>query len=86
MVAQSSPAPCRGEILKPRSDLVPTNLAQIVHFVAVFLDAFGEALEPGDLILSGSFCPVAVPLGPGNEAHAEFGPLGEVSVKVATQQ
>jgi 2-keto-4-pentenoate hydratase len=67
----------------PRSDLVPTNLAQIVHFVAVFLETFGEALGPGDLILSGSFCPVALPLGPGVEAHANFGPLGEVCVKVA---
>lgn len=68
----------------PRSDLVPADLAQIVHFVAVFLDAFGEALRQGDLILSGSFCPVALPLEPGMEARADFGPLGEVSVKISS--
>ncbi len=66
----------------PRDDLVPADLGQLVAFVASFLSAFGQSLEPGDLILSGSYTARALSVSPGDEALAEFGPLGTVSVRV----
>jgi 2-keto-4-pentenoate hydratase len=67
----------------PRDDLVPADLGQLVAFVASFLSAFGHALEPGDLLLSGSYTAKALSISPGDEALAEFGPLGAVSVRVS---
>jgi 2-keto-4-pentenoate hydratase len=67
----------------PRPDLVPTDLTELVRFVATFLSEFGEALAPGDLIMSGSYCPVALPLETGDRVRADFGSLGEVCVKRA---
>ncbi len=69
--------------LKPRSDLVPAQLGEIVVFVAAFLAAFGESLRADDLILSGSYTPVAVPLAPRASVRAQFGPLGEVHCRIA---
>jgi len=68
----------------PRGDLVPADPVELLRFVALFLAEYGEALAPGDLVLSGSFCPVAVPLGIGGIggiARAEYGPLGEVEIR-----
>lgn len=63
----------------PRADLVPVDLAELVAFAAAYLAAFGESLEAGDLILSGSFTAKALPVAAGEEAIASFGTLGEVS-------
>jgi 2-keto-4-pentenoate hydratase len=67
----------------PRSDLVPQDLGALLLFVASFLDAFGQALEPEDLVLSGSYHAKAARLAPGTRATADFGPLGSVEVSVA---
>jgi 2-keto-4-pentenoate hydratase len=67
----------------PRADLVPSDLGELVAFVATYLAAFGESLETGDLVLSGSFTASAAPLAAGEQIVAEFGPLGRVSAGVA---
>jgi len=67
----------------PRDDLVSADLGQLVAFVSSFLFAFGQSLESGDLLLSGSYTAKALSISPGDEALAEFGPLGTVSVRVA---
>jgi 2-keto-4-pentenoate hydratase len=67
----------------PRDDLVPADLGQLVAFASSFLFAFGQSLESGDLLLSGSYTAKALSISPGDEALAEFGPLGTVSVRVA---
>jgi 2-keto-4-pentenoate hydratase len=66
-----------------RSGLVPNDLGQLLVFVAEFLQAFGHTLEPGDLVLSGSYLATAVPLPPGATAKADFGLLGSVEISVA---
>jgi 2-keto-4-pentenoate hydratase len=66
----------------PRADLVPSQLGSLVHFVAELLSLFGEGLEAGDLLLSGSYMARAVALAPHSEAQADFGPLGVVSVEL----
>lgn len=65
-----------------RDDLVPDDLGALVAFVAGYLAAFGHALEAGDVLLSGSFTARAVRAEPGDEAVADFGPLGGVSVRL----
>jgi 2-keto-4-pentenoate hydratase len=67
-----------------RSDLVPARLGELLVFVAEFLDCFGESLARGDLLISGSFTAKAMPVPPGAEARADFGPLGTVSVRIAS--
>jgi 2-keto-4-pentenoate hydratase len=64
----------------PRADLVPSRLGPLIHLVAELLSLFGEGLEAGDLLLSGSFMERAVALAPHSEAQADFGPLGPVCV------
>lgn len=67
----------------PRDDLVPADLGELVAFAASLLAEFGESLEPGDLLLSGAYLAKAQGIGPGEEAVAEFGALGTVSLRVA---
>jgi 2-oxo-hept-3-ene-1,7-dioate hydratase len=64
----------------PRADLVPSQFGSLIHFVAELLALFGERLEAGDLLLSGSYTERAVALAPHTEAQADFGPLGLVRV------
>jgi len=66
----------------PRADLVPARIGDLIHFAAALLALFGEGLEAGDLLLSGSYAAHAVALAPHSEARADFGPLGEVRVEV----
>jgi 2-keto-4-pentenoate hydratase len=70
---------------QPRADLVPEHLGELVGFVASFLEAFGEHLEEGDLILSGSYTDRAVPVTAGDAVRADFGLLGHVEVAIAGQ-
>jgi len=65
-----------------RDDLVPSDLAELVVFVSAFLAEFDERLEAGDFILSGSYTAKALPISPGQEARADHGPLGEISVRI----
>jgi 2-keto-4-pentenoate hydratase len=67
---------------EPRADLVPADLGELLAFAADYLAAFGESLEAGDLVLSGSFTASAVPLAAG-EVVAEYGPLGRVSARIS---
>jgi 2-keto-4-pentenoate hydratase len=66
----------------PRRDLVPEHLGDVVLFVAGFLEAFGERLEAGDLVLSGSFVADAVRVAGGDDVAADFGALGTVAVRI----
>jgi 2-oxo-hept-3-ene-1,7-dioate hydratase len=67
----------------PRADLVPEDVGALVAFVADYLAAFGESLQAGDLVLSGSFTASAIALAAGAEAAADFGLLGCVRARVA---
>jgi len=64
----------------PRSDLVPPDFGELVAFVAAYLAAFGQSLETGDLLLSGSYIAEAASLEAEQKATANFGDLGSVSV------
>ena len=60
--------------------LVPVDLQSAVDFVSAALARFGESLAAGDLIIAGSYAAAVPPLERGARAHADFGPLGSVSV------
>jgi 2-keto-4-pentenoate hydratase len=66
----------------PRSDTVPADLGEIVAAVARLLGAVGQALEPGDLILCGSYT-TPLPVAAGDTVSADFGTLGTVELRVA---
>lgn len=55
--------------------------AAAVAWLANTLGRFGEALEPGQVLLSGSLT-TAVFIHPGDTVTADFGPLGEVRLEV----
>jgi 2-keto-4-pentenoate hydratase len=65
-----------------RDDLVPSDLGELVTFVSAFLAEFGEDLEAGDMILSGSYAAQALAIEPGQEAIADHGPLDRVAVRI----
>jgi 2-oxo-hept-3-ene-1,7-dioate hydratase len=67
----------------PRSDLVPSDLGELVAFAADFLAAFGQSLAEGDLLLSGAYLARAPGISAGDCAVAEFGKAGAVSVRLA---
>lgn len=67
----------------PRSDLVPSDLGELVAFAADFLAAFEQSLKEGDLLLSGAYLARAPGISAGDSAVAEFGRMGAVSVRVA---
>ena len=65
----------------PRNDTVPAELGELVAAVARLLGAHQQALEPGDLLLCGSYTnPVAVAAG--DVVTADFGALGTVELRV----
>ena len=66
----------------PRSDTVPADLGEVVATVARLLGAVGQALEPGDLILCGSYTN-PVPVAAGDTVSADFGTLGTVELRIA---
>lgn len=57
-----------------------TDLTHKLRAAARVLAAVGEALEPGDLVITGSV--VQVPVAPGDEVEAELGELGRVRLRV----
>jgi 2-keto-4-pentenoate hydratase len=71
------------EAPSPRSDLVPSDLGELVAFAADFLAAFGESLNDGDLLLSGAYLARASSISAGDSAVADYGKLGVVSMHVA---
>lgn len=55
---------------------------QSVVWLARRMAQYGQCIEPGQVILSGSFIrPVECP--PGTEIHADFGPFGSVDINFA---
>jgi 2-oxo-hept-3-ene-1,7-dioate hydratase len=66
----------------PRADAVPADLGEVVATVARLLAAHGQALEPGDLLLCGSYT-APVPVDAAAVVAADFGPLGTVELRVA---
>jgi 2-oxo-3-hexenedioate decarboxylase len=62
-----------------RSDLVPSDLGELVLQVNKLLAQVGEQLLPSDLILSGSFTAKAVPVRAGQSARAVLGDFGAVT-------
>ena len=65
-----------------RPDLVPASAAALVLQVAARLEECGEALLPGDLILSGAFLARALPLSNGAAVRAELGGFGAVGCRL----
>lgn len=57
------------------------NPLNAVVWLANKLHEFGVAMEPGDVILAGSFVK-AIPFGAGDAISAQFDQLGEVSLRV----
>jgi 2-keto-4-pentenoate hydratase len=53
-----------------------------VAWLANTLGELGDHLRAGDVIIPGS-CTRAVPVVPGSEVHADFGPLGSVGISFA---
>jgi 2-oxo-hept-3-ene-1,7-dioate hydratase len=66
----------------PQEGWVPRDLAQAAALAARRLAEIGEALQAGDVLLSGSYT-TPFPLAPGDTATADFGALGVVSVTLA---
>lgn len=60
---------------------VSDHPARAVAWLANTLAAHGEGLDPGELVLSGSFVP-AVDIAEGDVLTAEFGSIGSVTVRV----
>jgi hypothetical protein len=60
---------------------VRVDVAAKVAAVARVLDAVGERLEPGDLVITGLI--VNTPVAPGDDVAAEIGPLGRVRLRIS---
>ena len=61
----------------PEPAMIPTDLPALVLLVARTLSRYGQRLEPGDRIISGSFIlPLIVE--PGDQIEVDFGFLGKV--------
>ena len=84
---QSLPADCPSLAVSGRSespnrrDLVPQDLGEAVLFVARFLEELGMTLDEGDLVLSGSYLPTALPVSECGPIRGDFGELGSVEVE-----
>ena len=69
--------------MPPRSGLVPADPSELVAFVEASLAHFAMTLDPGDLLLCGSYVAQPPRLRAGIRATADFGPLGSVSIHTA---
>jgi 2-keto-4-pentenoate hydratase len=68
-----------GEEVAGRGGAVLGDPARAVAWLTNTLADFGEALEPGEVIIPGAVAR-ALPVGPGTVARADFGALGSVEV------
>ena len=57
------------------------GIVELVAYLADLLDAFGERLRAGDVIIAGTVVP-ALEVGDGGEIRFELGPLGSLAVTV----
>lgn len=72
-----------GEIIESgTSAAVMANPVNAVAWLANTLSNFGTSIQPGDVILSGSFVK-AIPFDSGDSLVALFDQLGEVTLRVA---
>jgi 2-keto-4-pentenoate hydratase len=72
-----------GQVMESGSaSAVMGNPVNAVVWLANKLHEFGVAMQPGDVILSGSFVK-AIPFGAGDTIIALYGQLGEVTLRVA---
>jgi 2-oxo-hept-3-ene-1,7-dioate hydratase len=72
-----------GEIVESGSaTAVMANPINAIAWLANTLHQFGMAMEPGDVVLSGSFIR-AIPFGAGTTIAAQFDTLGEVTLATA---
>ncbi len=69
------------EVADGVSSAVMGNPITAVAWLANTLGGFGVTMEPGHVVLSGSFLR-AMPIAPGDEVHADFAGFGSVSVSV----
>lgn len=68
-------------IASPLPGRVPEDLAPLVAMVAAVVERYGERLLAGDRIICGSYIEPA-DLAPGDEFVVDFGPLGQIPVRV----
>ena len=66
----------------PEPAMIPPDLAALVMLVARTLARYGESLEAGDRIISGSYI-VPLVVEPGDVIEVDFGFLGKVSANTA---
>jgi 2-keto-4-pentenoate hydratase len=57
------------------------GIVTILSHAAALLDAAGETLRAGEVVIMGSVIP-PVPVQPGNEISFELAPLAPISVRV----
>jgi 2-keto-4-pentenoate hydratase len=58
------------------------DVCEVVRSTADLLDACGESLRDGDVVITGSIVP-PIPLSPGERYRAELSPLGALEVTLA---
>ncbi len=56
-------------------------IVELVSYIADMLDAFGEGLRAGDVVIAGTVVP-ALEVAEGGEIRFELGPLGAVDVTI----
>lgn len=58
------------------------EIVELLSYIADLLDAFGERLRAGDVVIAGTVVP-ALEVADGGEIHFDLGPLGAVDVTIA---
>lgn len=88
--AGGSLAGVEGHVFRDGSEVAATSdpegmtgdLIELVSYIADLLDAFGERLRAGDVVIAGTVVP-ALEVADGGEIHFDLGPLGSVDVTIA---
>jgi 2-keto-4-pentenoate hydratase len=73
-----------GEVVAETDDpaALTGDIVEVVRLTGELLAACGEALRPGDVVITGSAVP-PLSVGPGDTVTAELGPLGSLTVVLA---
>ena len=87
--ARGSLAGVEGHVFRDGSEVAATSdpeemtgdLIELVSYIADLLDAFGERLRAGDVVIAGTVVP-ALEVADGGEIHFDLGPLGSVDVTI----
>jgi 2-keto-4-pentenoate hydratase len=71
---------------EPAGEAMPAEVvgdpAEVVRFVAGYLEPHGAQVEPGEVMIAGSLTP-PVPVSPGDRFEVDLGPLGTLTVEFA---